>query len=99
MIGSGNAGVPPTTRDLLVLLLTGTLDVVISRTIYYWALRQMRLGIHTIVLTAAPVLTVLWSVLFFGESPTRQGLIGGTVVMLGIIIVALAQQKRSKKSS
>lgn len=94
MVGSGNTGLPPTSRDLMVLLLTGTMDVVISRTLYYWALRQMRLGIHTIVLTAAPVLTVVWSILFFGESPTGQGFAGGAIVLFGIVIVALAQQRQ-----
>lgn len=93
MFGSGNAGLPPTQRDFLVLLVAGTVDVVISRTLYYWALRQMRLGIHTIILTAAPVLTIIWSVLLFDESPTVQGAIGGAIVIAGIIVVALAQQR------
>lgn len=93
MFASGKATLPPSLSVFLLLLLVGTVDVVISRILYYWALRQMRLGIHTIVLTMTPVLTILWSVLLFGERPSLQGLIGGALVLLGIVIVAIAQQR------
>jgi drug/metabolite transporter (DMT)-like permease len=95
-LASGNAALPPSGRAWLILLLAGTVDVVISRLLYYWALRQMRLGIHTILLTMTPVLTILWSILFFDESPTLQGLLGGAIVMAGIVLVAVAQQRRAR---
>lgn len=90
---SGNTALPPSLPIFFLLLLVGTVDVVVSRILYYWALRQMRLGIHTIVLTLTPVLTILWSVLFFGERPSLQGLLGGLLVLVGIIVVAIAQQR------
>ncbi len=86
---------PPSPYAWLVLVITALVDVVISRILYYWALRQMRLGIHTIVLTLTPVLTILIALMFFGEQPEVRGLIGGAIVLLGIVIVALAQQRRT----
>ena len=93
---SGNAALPPSGQAWLVVLIAAKIDVVISRLLYYWALRQMRLGIHTILLTMTPVLTIIWSILFFEESPTLQGLIGGAIVMAGILLVAIAQQRRAR---
>ncbi len=96
MTASGNLAAPPSGQAWLIILVTGTVDVVISRILYYWALRQMRLSIHTIALTLTPVLTILWSTLFFAERPTGQGLIGGGVILAGIVIVAIAQQQRQR---
>lgn len=83
----------PVRESWLVLLIAGTIDVVVSRVLYYWALRQMRLGLHTVVLTASPVVTILLSLLIFGESPTMQALIGGAIVLTGIVIITLQSLK------
>ena len=93
---SQNTGLPPSLLGWLLLVLTATVDVIISRMLYYWALRQMRLGIHTLLLTLTPVLTILWSTLFFKESPTWQGFIGGVLILFGIFIVGLAQRHRKR---
>ena len=45
----------PNGQTLILLLIFGTVEVVISRTLYYMALRRLTLSIHTIVLTLAPV--------------------------------------------
>jgi drug/metabolite transporter (DMT)-like permease len=73
----------------LILLFAGTVDVVISRVLYYLALRRLSLTFHTIILTLSPVITILWSLFLFGEWPTRQGVIGGTAVIIGVAIVTL----------
>ncbi|MCA9936509.1 MAG: DMT family transporter, partial [Anaerolineales bacterium] len=75
------------------LLLGGTVDVVISRVLYYVALRRLRMSFHAILLTLSPVITVLWSLALFGERPSVQGLVGGTAVILGVIIVTRSKQK------
>ncbi len=98
MGSSGNLGLPPSLYSWLLLAFIGTVDVVISRLLYYWALRRMRLGIHTLVLTLTPVLTILWSILIFRESPSWQGVAGGVLILIGILIVGRAQQRRVKKS-
>jgi drug/metabolite transporter (DMT)-like permease len=71
----------------VVIILAGTVDVVISRVLYYVALRRFRLGIHTTILTLSPVLTVLWSILLFSEQPSTQAFIGGAAVIIGVVIV------------
>jgi drug/metabolite transporter (DMT)-like permease len=87
----------PTGQAWIYLLLAGTVDVVISRTLYYVALRRFQMSFFTIVLTLSPVITVLWSFLLFGLRPTRQSLIGGMAVILGVAIVSFSKSK-SKES-
>lgn len=77
----------PSWEAWIIILVAGTVDVVISRVLYYLALRRLKMSIHTIILTLSPVLTVLWSVILFNERPSLQALVGGVAVLLGVIIV------------
>lgn len=75
----------PTAWGLLVL--AGTVDVVISRTLYYTALRRLDMSIFTIILTAGPVAAILWSFLLFDVFPNPRQLVGGAIVLTGVIVV------------
>ena len=79
----------------LVLLLVATVDVICSRVLYYLALRRLQMSHHAILLTLSPVIAVVWSLLLFGEAPTWQGFLGGTAVLLGVIIVTWRQRQPS----
>ena len=81
----------PSWKAVLLLLLVGTVDVVISRTLYYVTLRRMDMSVHAIILTLSPVATVLWSLLLFSTFPTWGQMIGGAAVLLGVLIVTLNQ--------
>ena len=96
--GSGQL-VWPQGDDWIILLMAGTVDVVISRVLYYQALRRMRLGLHAVVLTLSPVVTILWSLLLFGETPTVQALVGGLIVIAGIVVVTLGRRSGRGKVS
>lgn len=69
------------------LLLVGTIDVTLSRAVFYLALRRLDLSIHTVVLTLSPVVAVLWTIVFFAIYPSPRRLIGGAIVILGVLIV------------
>jgi len=71
----------------LPLVLVGTVDVVISRALYYATLHRLKMSIHSVVLTLSPVATVLWSLLLFDTLPTPRQLLGGVGVLLGTLIV------------
>ena len=83
----------PSWKALILLILVGTVDVVISRTLFYVALRRMDMSIHAIILTLSPVATVLWSLLLFSTFPTWGQIIGGAAVLLGVLIVTLNQAR------
>ena len=77
----------PDREAWIIIIAAGTVDVVISRVLYYVALRRLKMSIHTIILTISPVLTVLWSLLLFSERPSVQALVGGAAVIAGVVIV------------
>lgn len=77
----------PDGNTWLLLLLVGTVDVVISRALYYTTLRMFRMSVHTIILTLSPVVSILLSLLLFGTFPGMQELLGGLLVLAGVALV------------
>ncbi len=80
-----------------ILLLVATVNISISRTLYYLLLRRFQLTVHTILLTLSPVVTILWSLALFGTRPSLQGLLGGTAVILGVILVTMSKRNGKVK--
>ncbi len=79
----------PSPLAWLVVFIAATVDVVISRSLFYLSLRRMPMSIHTIILTLSPVVTILWSLLLFGSAPSLISLTGGGLVILGVALVTL----------
>lgn len=76
-----------------LLILVGTVDVVISRTLYYLALRRLKMSLHSIVLTASPVVAIAWSLLLFGLLPEPRAWLGGIAVLAGLLLATLRWRK------
>ncbi len=93
VMGSGTFQWPPL-EGWLVLLAAGTVDVVISRVLYYWTLRRWQMNYHTIVLSLSPAMTILVAFLLFGTQPTWQGWVGGVVALAGVLLVTSSQQRQ-----
>jgi len=85
---SGNL-VLPQGNVWLLLLLVGSVDVVISRGLYYLSLRKLKMSMHTIVLTLGPVVAIVWSMLLFNVFPTTQEIIGGIAILIGVVFATL----------
>lgn len=90
MAGLRGAWVLPDGMTWLLLILTASVDVVLSRTLYYATLRRLPMSVHSIVLTLSPAVSIVVALLLFGERPTLQQSIGGVVVLLGVLLVTLA---------
>jgi drug/metabolite transporter (DMT)-like permease len=69
------------------LLLAGTVNVVVSRGLYYLALRRMDMSVLTIILTLTPVVTWAWSMAIFGGRPGVVEIVGGAATLTGVLIV------------
>jgi drug/metabolite transporter (DMT)-like permease len=78
----------PSRTALLLLVITGTVDVVLSRTLYYQTLRTLPMSVHSIILTLSPVVAVLLSLVMFGALPTAMQMAGGVLVVLGVLLVS-----------
>lgn len=85
----------PSAQAWVLLVLVGTVDVVVSRTLYYVALRRLKMSIHSIVLTLSPVAAVVWSLLLFDTLPTVQQSLGGAAVILGVLIVTIRRNTQN----
>jgi O-acetylserine/cysteine efflux transporter len=72
----------------LLIVVAGTVDIVISRTLYYLALRRLPMSLHAIVLTVSPVVTLGWAYWFFDTFPNPLQLVGGATVIIGVALAA-----------
>ena len=79
----------PDTKTWFLLILVGTADVAISRSLYYLALRRLKVSIHAIILALSPVAAILWSLLLFDTFPNHQQFLGGIAVIAGVLLVLL----------
>lgn len=77
----------PATNAWLIVIVTALVDIIISRVLFYVALRRLNMSIHTILLTLSPVATIVWSRLLFDSLPGLQQLIGGLTVLVGVLLV------------
>ena len=78
---------PPNGTAWILVFIAGTVDVVISRTLYYLSLRRLTVSIHALIFTLSPVVAILWSLALFGSQPRVQELLGGAIVLIGVGIV------------
>jgi drug/metabolite transporter (DMT)-like permease len=91
-VGRGEMVWPTGWHVWWILLLAGTIIVTVSRSLYYLILRRYQLSYFTILMTLSPAVTILWSLALFGERPSLQGLLGGTAVILGVVLVTISKR-------
>jgi O-acetylserine/cysteine efflux transporter len=87
-----NALIWPTKTAWLLVMLTATVDTVISRALYYLVLRRLQMSVHAIVMTLNSIAAISWTYLFFDIAPTEQQLIGGVGILVGVSMVIIRQR-------
>jgi drug/metabolite transporter (DMT)-like permease len=73
------------------LLVAAAVNVVLSRGVYYLALRRLDMSFLTIILTLTPVVTWLWSIVIFGGRPTGIEVAGGLATLAGVLLVTASR--------
>jgi len=73
------------------LLVAAVVNVVLSRGVYYLALRRLDMSFLTIILTLTPVVTWLWSIAVFGGRPTGIEIAGGVATLAGVLLVTASR--------
>jgi len=81
----------PTAEAWSWVALAAAVNVVLSRGLYYLALRRLDMSFLAIVLTLTPVVTWLWSVLAFGGQPTATEIGGGLATLTGVLLVTASR--------
>ena len=69
------------------LFVAATVNVVVSRGLYYLALRRLDMSLPTLILTLTPVVTWLWSIALFGGRPSAQEIAGSAATLTGVLVV------------
>ena len=81
-----NALIWPSAHAWPLLLVVAGVDIVLSRVLFYVALRRLPLSAHTFILMLSPVIATAWSFALFGVVPTAQQVIGGVIVLAGVLL-------------
>jgi drug/metabolite transporter (DMT)-like permease len=89
-VGQG-ATVWPSASTWGWIVVAAAVNVVLSRGVYYLALRRLDMSYLTIVLTLTPVVTWLWSILAFGGRPTAVEVAGGVATLAGVLLVTASR--------
>jgi drug/metabolite transporter (DMT)-like permease len=87
-----NALIWPTKTAWLLIMLTATVDTVISRGLFYLVLRRLKMSVHAMVMTLSSIAAIVWTYIFFDIAPTAQQLIGGFGVLAGVSMVTIRQR-------
>lgn len=88
-VGRNALAWPTGTTTWVVLIVAGTVDVVISRSLYYLALRRLPISLFAVILTLSPVIAIGWALLLFDTFPSPQQLVGGALVLAGVLLATL----------
>lgn len=73
------------------IIVAAAINIVLSRGVYYLALRRLDMSFLTIILTLTPVVTWLWSMVMFGGRPTAVELAGGAATLAGVLLVTASR--------
>jgi drug/metabolite transporter (DMT)-like permease len=73
------------------VVVAAAVNVVVSRGVYYLALRRLDMSFLAIVLTLTPVVTWLWSIGAFGGRPTTIEVAGGVATLAGVLMVTASR--------
>jgi O-acetylserine/cysteine efflux transporter len=73
------------------IVVAAAVNVVLSRGVYYLALRRMDMSFLTIILTLTPVVTWAWSIMLFGGRPTAVEVAGGLATLAGVLVVTASR--------
>ena len=87
----------PSPSAWFYIVLTATVDVALSRALYYTALRRLNISVLTIALTLSPIASMTWSFLLFGTKPGLAQILGGVTIIFGVLIVTNKRESVVKK--
>lgn len=97
--GQGDLVWPTGTGAWSLLLLTATIDVVVSRALYYLALRRIDISVLTLIQTMGPVVTMAWALVLFGTLPSTRAALGGAAILAGVLLLTASRGRRLRRPS
>lgn len=91
--------VRPTRSSILSLAAFGTLQMALPYAFFARGLRTVSPPQATLVALAEPILNPIWVWIGHGESPHRETVIGGGLMLLGVLVANMRTGKRAEPTS
>jgi drug/metabolite transporter, DME family len=86
-------------RELILMLVLGIVQLGIPYVLFYRAVRQVTAREAALVSLLEPLLNPIWVVLVVGEVPLVATQVGGLIVLAGVVLPYLSRWSRSSKQS
>ena len=93
-----NFGNPPTKiGDIVLIVMAGILISGLSYALYSWGLRRIKLEKAVIIGLAEPILNPIWVLLFNGEVPPKNVIIGMAFILGGALVDIFLSKEEVKE--
>ncbi len=84
---------------LVVALLGAFFGELLAHTVFFYALRFVGLSEQATIAATTPLMVAVYSLIFLGTLPTLRQSVGGTVVVIGVLLLARARSVERDKSA
>lgn len=81
------------TRDFIILALSGIIGISIGDTLFFRSLQDLGAKVQVLYFMLGQVVTLVLSFLLLGEVLTTKEYVGATILLCGVIIVTIGQQE------
>jgi drug/metabolite transporter (DMT)-like permease len=91
-------GSMPSHDDVIRILILGVVQLGIPYALYAIAISYVTALEATLVTMIEPILNPIWVVLFYGERPSPNAMIGGTIVLTAVVIHSFLKRRFKTES-
>jgi drug/metabolite transporter (DMT)-like permease len=91
-------GAMPSRDDVVRILILGVVQLGLPYAFYAIAIPYVSALESTLITMIEPVLNPIWVVLFYGESPSQNALIGGLLVLTAIVVHSFLKRRFKAES-
>lgn len=91
-------GSMPSHGDVIRILILGVVQLGIPYALYAIAISYVTALEATLVTMIEPILNPIWVVLFYGERPSPNAMIGGTIVLTAVVIHSFLKRRFKTES-
>lgn len=81
----------PKKEDLPLIFISGFIGIFLYMYCFNIACVQVLSGVSSFIIASAPIFTLIFSVIFLKEKPTKNGIIGLSISFLGLLVISISE--------
>ena len=86
----------PSQEDWLGLFALAIITTVLAHTLFVMSLKKLDATTASLLSCLAPVLGIIWALIFLNEVPTHKTLIGGSIILATVVLKTISTSKQAK---